>query len=231
MIELSDHTYPAIDRVLTILRERLNITSSDHDRSQSSIDDVANTVLVLNDKSSSFDDKVRDSSNDIEDFLYYEGCIEHDHHIVDVERINNDYHDERLIHHRDDHAIVSSSSSSNHKPTPSKLALIAMMRASEEGLNKCIYRKRRKRLGYKQYIDKSHAVTHLLILQHSFDAILRYNHYCKELYHRYQCLLRRLWDEKTAAVRFNESMKLNCIRRLGKEKLAILYDKFRYDTM
>lgn len=267
----TDQSYPAIDRVLTILRERLHIKTHvtaasdypnnyqdknedllltddydyDDNRVISNRDDDRTagrvTSTVDSNESSFFDIKLNENLSNINEFLYHERCIDDHHDInnVDDEDINN----------VDDADINSKLSKSNInidqnnstivdksnciQVIPSKLALIAVRLASMQDLNNYYYRDDRRRSSrthrWKHTRDRRmYILGHLLTLQHCFDGILGYNQYYRDLQRRYQCTLIRLWDEETVANRFNRSMKSNCVRRLGKERLAALYDKFRY---
>ena len=273
----TDQSYPAIDRVLTILRERLHIqthvaASSDYpnkyqdnnedlllrddyyDNRVMSNRDYDRTVGRVNStvdsyESSFFDIKINENLSNINEFLYHERCIDDHHDINNVDDADINNVDDADINNVDDADINSKLSKSNinvdHNNStivdesnciqviPSKLALIAMRLASMQDLNNNYYRDDRRRSSrtqrWKHTRDRRmYILGHLLTLQHCFDGILGYNQYYRELHRRYQCSLIRLWDEETVANRFNRSMKSNCVRRLGKERLAALYDKFRY---
>jgi len=239
----TDQSYPAIDRVLTILRERLHVdvtAANDYtNKYQGNNDDLLTvdenrvignrdddyTIRRMaaardSDESSFFDIKINENSSNINEFLYHERYIDDDHDDVDI--------DSKLskitinVDHSNDIVGVSKCI----QAVPSKLALIALRLASMQDLSyrndRCNFSRRKCTSERKTYI-----LGQLLILQRSFDGILWYNQYYRKLQFRYQCCLRRLWDEQTVANRFNRLMKSNCIRRLGKEKLAVLYDKFR----
>lgn len=234
----TDQSYPAIDRVLTVLRERLHVTAAsdylnkhnnedlltdDDNRVIGNRDDDYNfrriAVARDSDESSFFDIKLNENNSNINEFLYHERYID-DHDDVDI--------DSKLskstinVDHSNDIVGVSKCI----KAIPSKLALIAMRLASMQDLN---YRDDNVRCSRRKYTcsRRKYILEHLLILQRSFDGILGYNQYYRKLQRRYQCCLRRLWDEQTVANRFNRLMKSNCVRRLGKERLAALYDRFR----
>jgi hypothetical protein len=238
----TDQSYPAIDRVLTILRERLHVhvtaandyTNKHQGNNEDLLTDDDNRVIGNrdddytirriaaardSDESSFFDIKLNENNSNINEFLYHERYID-DHDDVDI--------DSKLskstinVDHSNDIVGVSKCI----KAIPSKLALIAMRLASMQDLS---YRDDNVRCSRRKYTSerKTYILEHLLMLQRSFDGILGYNQYYRKLQRKYQCCLRRLWDEQTVANRFNRLMKSNCIRRLGKERLAALYDRFR----
>lgn len=238
----TDQSYPAIDRVLTILRERLhvNLTAANDypNKYQGNNDDLLtdddNRVIGNRDDDytfrriaaardsddySFFDIKINEINSNINEFLYHERYID-DHD--DVEK------DSKLskstINADQSNDIVGVSKCI--QAVPSKLALIAMRLASMQDLS---YKDDRSNFSRRKYTSerKTYILGQLLIMQRSFDGILGYNQYYRELQRRYQCCLRRLWDKQTVANRFNRWMKSNCVRRLGKERLAALYDKFR----
>jgi len=208
----TDQPYPAIDRVLKILRERLHVsnTSSDHLKSLESGDVHIDRARLCDDESS-IDITMNGSNNNISVFPYHEICSTHDVKVVGVGSGNS-------IHIDIDNADHSNC-------VPSKLALIAMQTISMEDL-RC---RDRSKTRMNHCRDRSNVLGYMLILQRCFDGILWYNQYYRELRRRYLRSLRRLWDEEAVLSRFNRSMKSNCIRRLGKLRLATLYDNFRYN--
>ena len=170
------------------------------------------------DESSFFDIKINENNSNINEFLYHERYIDHDDVDIDSKLSKSTIN----VDHSNDIVGVSKCI----QAVPSKLALIALRLASMQDLS---YRNDRCNFSRRKCTSerKTYMLGQLLILQRSFDGILGYNQYYRTLQFRYQCCLRRLWDEQTVANRFNRLMKSNCIRRLGKEKLAVLYDKFR----
>jgi len=237
----TDQSYPAIDRVLTILRERLHVhvtAANDYtNKYQGNNDDLLTvdehrvignrdddyTIRRMaaacdSDESSFIDIKINENNSNINEFLYHERYIDHDDVDLDSKLSKRTIN----VDHSNDIVGVSKCI----QAVPSKLALIAMRLASMQDLS---YRNDRCNFSRRKYTSerKTYMLGQLLILQRSFDGILWYNQYYRTLQFRYQCCLRRLWNEQTVANRFNRLMKSNCIRRLGKEKLAILNDKFR----